>query len=93
MHQCGTLEKALGTLLLCTLEAADGQACDFMTLSEAGMRSGFSQAQINDAVNSLANIAFVHLLVSPGDQARVIVRRNPEKPLELYGGKSTMHFG
>jgi hypothetical protein len=93
MYQCGTLEKALGTLLLCALEAQEDGVCDFMTLSEAGMRAGFSQAQVNDAVNSLANVAFVHLLVSPDNQARVIVRRNPEKPLEVYAGKPAMQFG
>lgn len=85
--------KALGTLLLRTLDAQEGGVCDFMTLAEAGMRAGFSQAQINDVVNSLANVAFVHLRVSPGERAKVIVRRNPEKPLEVYAGKPAMQFG
>jgi hypothetical protein len=57
------------------------------------MHAGFSQAQVNDAVNSLANVAFVQLLVSSGDASRILVRRNPEKPLEAYAGKPAMQFG
>jgi hypothetical protein len=92
MYQCGTMEKALGTLLLCTLKDAEGGMVPLKHLIEDGTRAGFTQAQVFDAVNSLANVAFVQLLVS-AEKSNVMVRRNPDKPLDDYAGKPTMQFG
>jgi hypothetical protein len=92
MYQCETLEKALGTLLLCTLKDAEDGIAPFKHLVENGVRAGFTQEQVHDVVNSLANVAFVQLLVSP-EKANIMVRRNPEKPLDVYAGKRAMQFG
>ena len=87
MYQCGTLEKALGTLLLCALESKEiGGTITYERLLQMGTNAGFTPTEIHDAVNSLANLSLVNLLVRPSPGWSVIVQRNAKASKDAYVG-------